>query len=47
MSTLIYAEIKLKAGTKDEFLDLISSPEGFPITKSKTGIYFCGSSNFN
>ena len=37
MPTLIYAEIRLKAGTKDEFLDLVNSPEGFPITKSKPG----------
>ena len=37
MPTLIYAEIKLKANMKDEFLDLVNSPEGFPITKSKSG----------
>jgi len=37
MPTLIYAEIKLKAGTKDEISDLVCSPEGFPITKSKPG----------
>ena len=37
MTTLLYAELKLKSGKKDEFLDLISSPEGFPITKSKPG----------
>ena len=33
MTTLLYAEIKLKADMKDEFLDLVNSPEGFPITK--------------
>ena len=37
MPTLIYAEIKLKSNMKDEFLDLVNSPEGFPITKSKFG----------
>ena len=37
MTTLLYAEIKLKADMKDEFLDLVNSPEGFPITKSKPG----------
>ena len=37
MTVLLYAELKLKSGKKDEFLDLISSPEGFPITKSKPG----------
>ena len=37
MPTLLYAEIKLKADMKDDFLDLINSPEGFSITKSKPG----------
>ena len=37
MPTLLYAEFKLKAGMKDEFLDLINSPQRFPITKSKPG----------
>ena len=37
MPTLLYAEIKLKAAMKDDFLDLINSPEGFSITKSKSG----------
>ena len=37
MPTLLYAEIKLKADMKDDFLDLINSPEGFTITKSKPG----------
>ena len=37
ISTLLYAEIKLKADMKDAFLDLINSPEWFSITKSKPG----------
>ena len=32
-----YAEIKLKADTKDEMLYLVNSSEGFPITKSNPG----------
>ena len=37
MTALLYAELKLKSGKKDEFLDLFSLPEGFPTTKSKPG----------
>ena len=37
MTTLLYAELKLKSGKKDEFLDLMRSPEGLQITKSKPG----------
>ena len=39
MTAFLYAEFKLKSGKKDEFLDLISSPKGFPITKSKPGYF--------
>ena len=37
MTALLYAELKLKSGKKDEFLDLMRSPEGLQITKSKLG----------
>ena len=37
MTALLYAELQFKSGKKGELLDLISSPEGFPITKSKPG----------
>jgi hypothetical protein len=37
MTALLYAELKLKSGKKDEFLDLMRSPEGLQITKSKPG----------
>ena len=37
MAVLCYTEIKLKKDKKDEFLDLLNSPKGFPITKSKPG----------
>ena len=37
MTVLLYAELKLKSGKKDDFLELNSTPEGFPITKSKPG----------
>ena len=37
MTVLLYAELKLISGKKDEFLELNSTPEEFPITKSKPG----------
>ena len=37
MTALLYVELKLKSGKKDEFLDLMRSPEGLQITKSKPG----------
>ena len=37
MTVLLYPEMKLKADTKDEFLNLINSTKGFPITKLKPG----------
>ena len=37
MTALLYAELKLKSGQKNEFLDLMRSPEGLQITKSKPG----------
>ena len=37
MTQLLYAEIKLNKGSEEEFLDLIRSPLGLPLTKSMTG----------
>ena len=37
MTVLLYAELILKSGKKDDFVELNSTPEGFPITKSKPG----------
>ena len=37
MTQLLYAEIKLNTGSEEEFLDLIRSPLGLPLTKAMTG----------
>ena len=42
MTALLYAELKLKSGKKDEFLDLMRSQEGLQITKSKLGFISAG-----
>ena len=38
MAVLYHTEIKIKKDKKDEFVDLLKSPEGFPTTKSKPGL---------
>ena len=39
MTTLLYAEIKLKADMKDKFLDLVNSPEGFPLPNQNPDLF--------
>ena len=38
MAVLYLSKIKIKKDKKDELVDLLKSPEGFPTTKSKPGL---------
>ena len=38
MAVLYISKIKIKKDKKDEFLDLLKSPKGFAIAKSKPGL---------
>ena len=38
MTVLYISKIKIKKDKKDELVDLLKSPEGFPTTKSKPGL---------
>ena len=38
MAVLYLSEMKIKKDKKDELVDLLKSPEGFPTTKSKPGL---------